>query len=266
MRKDHRVPSLRSIWLGQRMRHLRNEQGLTIKYVASAVEVDFSLIARFERGEHPLTRDQMTTLLAVYRLYEPRQREMLLRLAQAVWRPRWEVDFDGAVPDEAFVDVLWLESEADRIRIYSPLTIPDLLGAERSDDDPANPQERLAAERRHALHGQPPVDLTVVMDECALWHPHGDRRPPLEAGASVRVLPAQAPRPPGATVPFTIYCLPDPYPPAVVHIEHLSGRLLLTDASPYLTLFEALRRTALDPDQSRQLIATAQNTNPSQER
>jgi transcriptional regulator with XRE-family HTH domain len=32
------------------MRHLRNEQGLTIKYVASAVEVDFSLIARFERG------------------------------------------------------------------------------------------------------------------------------------------------------------------------------------------------------------------------
>lgn len=252
------------------MRQLREQQGLTLKYVAPVVDIEFAHLARFERGEMALNRDQLTALLAVYRAYEPEQREMLLRLAQAVWSPGWEVDFDGAVPDEAFIDMLWLESEASQILCYSPLAVPDLLHpiehADPSANEQAKARARLQSARQQVLHRQPPIDVTVVLDECALRHPYGDRTqwPKLLQqliqtaelpGVSLRVLTAGVSRPVSGSVPFTIYCLPEPYPPATAHIEHHGGRLLLADAGPHLAAFETLCRAALDPERSRKSIA-----------
>jgi hypothetical protein len=45
------VQTIRAQFLGQRMRKLRDDRGLTLKYVAGYLGVEFSTLARYERAE-----------------------------------------------------------------------------------------------------------------------------------------------------------------------------------------------------------------------
>jgi transcriptional regulator with XRE-family HTH domain len=272
------TPSLRVRWLGQHMRGLRDDQGLTLKFVATHLGMDFSKVARFERGNQPFTRDQVTALLDLYRAHDPDERAALLRLAQAAWRTQWAVDFDGTIQDESFGDLLWLESEATHIRCYSPQSIPELLhsaeyAGQRALDEmgTAAHAERVAArvrlttERQQSLSRVPtPVELTVVLDECVLRHPGGDRRvwasqiEHLRRAATLpnvdlRILPAGSPRPPGVQGEFTVFTLPHPSP-LVVHIPYLGGRLFLEHSYDHVDVFDQLCQAAADADGSPSLL------------
>ncbi|MEH1130143.1 helix-turn-helix domain-containing protein [Micromonospora sp. CPCC 206061] len=272
-----RMPSLRARWLAQHIRGLRDDQGLTLKYVAAHLGMDFSKLARFERGDQPFTRDQVIALLDLYRAHDPDERATLLRLAQATWRPQWAADFDGAVPDESFGDLLWLESEATQIRCYSPLSIPELLHSAGYAEKRAREtgiaasvehvaaRVRLTTERQQILSRAPtPAELTVVLDECVLKHPDGDqrmwdgqienlRRAAALPNVHVRVLPAGRPRPPGVEGGFAVFTLPQPSP-LVVHIPYLGGRLFLEHSHDHVNVFDRLYRSAADADESASLL------------
>jgi ribosome-binding protein aMBF1 (putative translation factor) len=69
--------SIRARYLGERMRSLREERGLTLKYIAAFLGVEFSTLARYERAEWPFRADHVTALLDVYGVYGERQREEL---------------------------------------------------------------------------------------------------------------------------------------------------------------------------------------------
>jgi transcriptional regulator with XRE-family HTH domain len=275
--------SFRSRLLGRLMRELREQAGLTMRYVAACLGADLALVRWFEHGDGSLARAQMAELLDVYREHDPQRREGLLRLAEAAWRSQAGPDFDGAMPDESFADLLWLEDEAHRIRYYSPTAIPDSLHtAEYAEQiaravlGPSSLPEQVAArlaiaeQRRHIIHRQPePVAIDVVLEECALRHAGRDRRVwsaqldhLREIGrlpnVQIRMLPTNATRPPQVVGPFTVFTLPQPYPGTMVHIEYLGGRLFLEngDASDHLHAFDQLRQAAASMDpRARSIVA-----------
>ncbi|GLI00948.1 helix-turn-helix domain-containing protein [Phytohabitans aurantiacus] len=278
--------SLRSRWLGHHMRELRDQRGLTIKYVAAYLGVDYSAVKRFEHGQHAFTREQVVALMDVYHEFDPHDRDRLLHLAQAVWQSHAQPDFDGAIPDEALADLLWLESEAIKIQHYSPVGIPELLHsaeyAERhahatSDKDVLPDliaaRTRMSEQRSQLIRRQPnPVQLQVALHECALRHKTGGERVwsgQLEhlrqvatlPNVHMHVLPADAPQPLDLRSAFTLFTLPQPSPAQVVHIEYLGGRLFLEGrgAADHLRAFERLRYAALESSASASFITELAN-------
>jgi transcriptional regulator with XRE-family HTH domain len=286
------VASFRARLLGRLMRGLREESGLTLKYVAAYLGADVGLVRRMEHGQSATTREQMIGLLDVYREHDPSRRERLLRVAEAAWRARSEVDFDGAVPDEAFADLLWLEAEATRIQYYAVTSIPELLhtaefaehlasatlgaGTVRQQVDA---RVQLTVRRQQVLRRSEQVLLEVVLDECALHHPPGDRQVwagqldhliKLAGSPTIRlqILPAAAVRPPQIVGGFAVFTLREPYPPSVTHIEYLGGRLLLDNGpdTVHSQLFDQLRELALPAEASTALIADLLNQSHTAER
>ncbi|MEJ3742805.1 helix-turn-helix transcriptional regulator [Actinomycetes bacterium KLBMP 9797] len=286
MARDPVVVSFRARVLGRLMRQLRDENGLTIKHVAAYVGVDFALLGRFERGEWSMPRHQVAILLDVYRVHDRDEQERLFRLAEAVWRSRSEMDFDGAVPDESFADLLWLESEATTIHCYAPSGLPDLLHAsgyadlvaravlgERAIQEQVDARVALAARRQQVLRRPDPVRLEVVLDECVLRHPVCDQRVWAEqldhlaavsqmTNVQVRILPAGVARPPHVCGGYCVFALSQPYPALVAHVEYLGGRLLMENgaATAHLQAFDRLREAALAPGASAGLVLSCQDT------
>src|ERR671916_3324072 len=92
-KREQFVQTIRAQWLGQRMRELREERGLTLKYIAAYLGVEFSTLARYERAEWPFRRDHVLALLDVYHVYDEGERQKLVTLAQEAWRVnQWELD------------------------------------------------------------------------------------------------------------------------------------------------------------------------------
>lgn len=260
--------SLRARWLGRLTRRLREDQGLTLKFVAAHLGADFGVVSRFERGEAALTRDHVIALLDAYRVHDTDQRARVLELAEQVWHAKGELDFDGVIPDQSFADVLWLESRACRIHCYQPVTVPDPLCTVDympwAHSDTGLPEQiaahtRLAQRRQQVLRREPdPPEIFVVLDEPVLDRRGGDVRVWRDQldhlaeaarlpNVRLRVLTGTASRPVGVDHGFTVFTLPALYPGPVVHIGYLGGRLLLEQsADRYLNAFERLDHAAVD--------------------
>jgi transcriptional regulator with XRE-family HTH domain len=276
------IVSVRARWLGERMRGLREERGLTLKYVAAFLGVEFSTLARYERAEWPFRRDHVVALLDVYGVYDETERTQLVQLAQDAWRiNQWEQDFDGTVYDTTFIDYPWLESRAEEICAYSAMTVPGLLQTPayaealiRAYEGGADAAEHkvqkwlnLRMERQRVLNLKNGPTLSVIVDEAVLRRPVGDRkvqrdqlaylrdagrRPKME----IRVLPSSVGVHPGLDGTFFVFRMPAPYP-AVSYVEHLGGRLFMeaTRAVCYSEAYSQLWETALRESESVALIA-----------
>src|SRR3990170_4346310 len=123
-RREPDRSSLRSRWLGSRLRELREDRGLTLKYVANFLGVEFADLAGHEHGRQVFVFDKVAALLDLYGVYDRVERDHLLGLARQVFRlPRWQDDFAGPDLDVSMLDFLWLESLAQRIRCYGPVLV-----------------------------------------------------------------------------------------------------------------------------------------------
>ncbi|MCW6010027.1 helix-turn-helix transcriptional regulator [Micromonospora sp. CPCC 205371] len=265
--------SLRARWLGERMRKLRDERGLTLKYIAAYIGVEFSTLARYERAEWPFRKDHVIALLDVYGVREEAERERLIQLACDAWQVnRWEPDFDGAIDDPQFVDCLWLESRSEQICAYGTMVVPPLLCtvdyaralfyAAHGRDAPEYKVDRwltLLAERQKVLHNPHPTRLHRPVGGAAVQRKQLEHLARLNASTDlsveVRVLPATAGAHAGHFGAFTVFRMPSPYPP-VAYVEHLGGRLYIeaTGAIHYGNAFDAMTEQALTVTESIQLI------------
>ncbi|MFI7470554.1 helix-turn-helix domain-containing protein [Nonomuraea sp. NPDC049646] len=209
--------------VGTRLRRLRIHRNLRQEAAAHALGVSIAKISRMERGLTPFRREDLFTLLNLYGVTDPAQREILISVAVGERSPSW---WDDDIPLADTVQ--WaLEHEARRIRVYQPRLVPDLLQIEEyaravqmARRYPSPPSEAIEAAVKNLLRRQQArtVPLWVVIDETVLWRPIGGdlamhlRQLDALAAAStgdvtIQILPLCSPFLP-VSEPFTIFSLP----------------------------------------------------------
>lgn len=277
-----KVSTLRGQLLGQQMRQLRQQIGLTLEQAAAYLNRDQSGLGRFERAEWPFPRQDVQLLLDLYCVGERPMRDYYLRLSEEAWRrDEWETEFDDAIYDRSFVDLPWLEGRATHIFAFDLGHVPGLLQTPEyaasliREAETAQATEALIdrwvemrMKRQAVLQGSQPVKFTSVLTESVLRARTGGAevmRAQLDHLASlarrhhieVRVLPMSAGAGAGVDGAFMVFGMPQPYP-EVAYVEHFGGRVFLEwpKSTRFVRLYDRLTVSALTPKESGELIMT----------
>ncbi|QFG25015.1 helix-turn-helix transcriptional regulator [Actinomadura sp. WMMB 499] len=270
--------TLRSQWLGQQLRELRDERGLMIKEVAEYLQRDPGTVSRFETGFYPIRRPDLMALLDLYGVSQPRQRDALLALSQDVWQKGW---WDGYATDVvgSLVDYAWLESRATHIRSFAAIVVPGLLQTPeyasaviKTNDADATPDQverwhELRMNRQQVLEDEKPTMLTAVFDESVLRRQVGSSQimcgqlRHLEQCAgnptvNIHILPLRAGTPAGTYGSFEIFELPSPFP-QVAYSETMAGGVYVEspDSDRFIRTYDGHMSRALGQAESLELIS-----------
>lgn len=262
--------SLRVVWLGQRLKALRESNNMTLKHAAAYLQRDPSTVGRFESGEYPIRRPDLTCLLDLYKVHDLPSREGYLDLCTKAWQTGW---WDGYLQDAAgtLIDLAWVEDLASEIELYNAVLVPGLLQthsyAERvmrvNEPDVSDAKIRswldLRMTRQQILDRPEPQPVSVILDEAALRRHFGDRdvmraelrhliemsqRPAMD----IRVLPLEAEAHSSATGEFMIFTLPAPLHRAA-YVETIAGNIYVESekTGPIEQAYDRLATAALDP-------------------
>lgn len=259
------------------LRRMREIAGMTLADVGARLTWSHSKLSRLETGDRRIQLGDLDRLLDLYGVTGDR-REVLVTMAlesrqKGWWDPYSDV-LRGRFPG--------LEAGASAIRIFEPLLVPGLLQTRdyirtivkvpRPDttDDDVDRRTQARILRQALLSRMDSPELSLVLDEAVLRRTVGGpavmreqlRRLATEAdrpNVTIQVVPFTAGAHPGMSGSFWLLTFP---PPAreVVYIEHELGDLYLEEReeiAQYRMLYDALRATALDPDESKALIADA---------
>jgi transcriptional regulator with XRE-family HTH domain len=273
-------PTVRRRRLGQELRRLREQKGMTAEEVAERLLVSQSKISRLENGRRSISQRDVRDLCGVYEVEDQRMVDSLMEMAKDSRQQGWWHAF-GDVPYSVYIG---LETDAASLRAFESQIIPGLLqtrpyaealiqGAlpETSTDDvEKRVQVRLRRQERVSTHDNP-LRLWAVIDEAALHRVVSSRlvmREQLEHLAemsqlphvTVQVLPYDVGAHPGLNGQYAILEFPDAADSSVVYIEGVTSDLYLEkapDVQKYSVMYEHLRAQALNVDQSRQFILNA---------
>ena len=208
-------PTVRRRRLAAELRAIREGSGKSADRVAAALKWSPSKISRYELARTGLKPDEVEKLLDYYGVSGPR-RGYLLDLAADAARKGWWEDFSAELlPD--YQQYIGFEHEASSIAIWHVEVIPGLLQAPAYARhiianygliEPIAPGmiERLVRvrmQRQLVLTREPPVELSVVLDESILRRRIGDARVMFEQlthladlgdrqNISIRILPLGA--------------------------------------------------------------------------
>lgn len=294
------MPEHGSLKIGRRrlateLRRLRELASLTGEEVADQLGWSGSKISRIELNRTEVKSTDLIKLLDLYGVGGT-QRTDLVALVQAPRNRGWWEAYSDAV-DAEYATYIALESEAEAADCWSPQLAHGLLQtgdyaravieahlAWMPTTPPAKVRRlvevRLA--RQRVLSNQQLLSLSVVLDESVLLRQIGDRpvmRTQLEhlvrvsrlPNVTVRVLPLKGAHP-LATGSFTLLAFPPILgigpPSAVLYIEDLTRNHLYADEeadadaqNTHRRAFDGLVSESLDPDQSRERIATVASQN-----
>jgi transcriptional regulator with XRE-family HTH domain len=273
-------PNVRRRRLAAELRRLRERAGFIGEEVARRLEWSTSKISRLERGQSGVKRTDLRRLLDLYRV-DPKRREELLALAEES-QPSGRLKAISAGLPEDHVQFLSFEAEAESVWNWQPQIVPGLLQTEdyaravmlgwhsMFTAPPSEAERRVEARRlrQQVLQRDPPLQLSVVMDESVLHRKLGEAsvmRAQLEhivevsrlPNIKVRVLPLKS-DPPVTTGAFTYIKFPQLHDVPlsdIVTFEHLTGTDHVEDQDEtykYGVAFQALEESALGLDQSRE--------------
>jgi transcriptional regulator with XRE-family HTH domain len=275
-------PTLRAQWLGQQLRALRESAGMTLKQAGDYLQRDPSMVSRFESAVYPIRRGDVLALLDLYGVSEESTRDGMLRLSEDVWRKGWWDGYENTVGRQ-YIDLVWLQTRAERLRTYGSILVPGLLQTreyaetlirnEAAADTPEEQIEKgieLRMTRQQMLGGEAPVDFAAVVDESVLRRVIGGpevmhsqltkllevtERPNVE----VRVLPLGRGAHAGLDGSFWLFEMPDPYPD-VANVGTLGGALYVEDDAAvdrFRQAYHQLSAMALNGKESAALIVAA---------
>lgn len=279
MARPRPEPSLRSQWLGEKMRELRKSRGISQNEAADYLQRDGTMLGRYENGTFPFRRVDVAGLLTLYGVDDEKLRAGLLEICDEAWRKDWWDDHRKDLGTD-FIDVPWLESRAERISTYQHLLVYGLLQTReyaealitRLESRRASAKQidrwvDLRIERQRILESDKSPQIDVVLEEVVLSRIVGSPQVMrnqlqqlLDTGertdVTIRIIPTSHGPHSGLNGSFNLYAMPEPYP-AVAYVETTGGSLYLEE--PKVSSFEAvwddLDRAALSPKESADLIA-----------
>ncbi|WP_431886132.1 helix-turn-helix domain-containing protein [Micromonospora wenchangensis] len=273
------IRTLRAQWLGQQLRALREERGMTLKLVSEHLQRDMSALGRYERADWPIRKGDVVALLDLYGFHHAAERARLLALAEDVWRTdRWDEDY-GDVVDSSFIEYPWLEGRADKVCCFHMTLVPGLLQtrayAEAVIRNAAEPEAsesmvnrwvELRLSRQEVLSKERPLTIHVVIDESVVRRRVGGVQVLRDQLAHlvklqtlphvrIQIMPSSVALHQGLDGTFWIFHLPEPYP-AVAYVESLGGRLYMESpkAERFLRSYDRLSKSALSKDESTALM------------
>jgi transcriptional regulator with XRE-family HTH domain len=270
-----RSPTIRRRRLGAELRRHREAAGITIDVVADRLGCSASKVSRIETGHTVAALRDVHDILDIYGVGESVKAE-LVQIAREAQQKGWWHPY-STVLSGAYVG---LEAAARSIRTYEQQVVPGLLQSEeyaiamiraaRLGDTDTEIEQRVHVRiaRQSLLTQDDPIDLRVVLDEAVLSRPVGGdevmrdqlmrlieaaRRP----NVTIQILPFAAGPHAGMDGTFAILEFEEDEDADVVFAENATGGLFLEKAEElrkYHSVFETIRATALDPEESIEMI------------
>jgi hypothetical protein len=178
-------PTVRRRRLAAELRRLRGRR--TGGAVANALGWSPAKISRYELGQSSFPLDEVEKLLDFYGVTEPRRGQLLDLAEEANQRGWWEEYADVLAPE--YMEFIGLEAEADTMAHWQIGVVPGLLqteeyarrlnaGYQSVIPTPPGILDRLVRVRmirQGLLTRDPPLRLSVVIDEAVLLRKIGDR-------------------------------------------------------------------------------------------
>lgn len=273
-------PSLRSRWLGERLRALREEGGRSRSDTAEFLQKDPSIVSRYETGEYPIRRADVYALLTYYGIEDEKTRETLLDLCEDVWRKGWWDPYKEEVAKD-FIDLPWLESRTDELCVYQNMVVHGLVqtrayaealirkAEEGAEEAQIERWVELRLGRQSILSGDNPIQYRMVVEEPVLRRPIGGAavmreqlQHLLEMGRQdhieVRVMPTAHGPHSGHLGSFELFAMPEQFTD-VAYVETLGGALYVESpgVERFAKAWEDVSGGALDPQRSAALIKSA---------
>jgi transcriptional regulator with XRE-family HTH domain len=269
-------PTVRRRRLGNELRRLRENAGLTIEQVAKRLECSGSKVSRIETAQVSATTRDVRDMVELYGV-TGRERDGLIQIAREARRKGWWYPYSD-LPVATYVG---LEAEATSTRMYTGFLVPGLLQtpdyarealhAIRPDLGPEEIERRVEVRmaRQPLLTQDDPLTLWAVLDEGALRRVIGGQEVMrqqllrlVEATAlpnvTLQVLPFSAGAHAGLDGPFTIIGFREPADHDVVFMENTMSDLYLEESDEirrYSMLFEHICAAADKPDDSAAFFA-----------
>ncbi|GAA2637466.1 helix-turn-helix transcriptional regulator [Streptomyces axinellae] len=270
-------PTVRRRRLGQELRRLREQRGMTAEEVADRLLVSQSKISRLENGRRSISQRDVRDLCGVYEVEDRRVVDSLMQMAKESRQQGWWHAF-GDIPYSVYIG---LETDAASLRVYEPQVVPGLLqtrpyaeavvaGAlpeataadiERRVQVRVRRQDRIRETRN-------PLRLWAVLDESVLRREVGGKHTMAEQlgyliemsqqpHVTLQVMPFSMGAHPGVNGQYAILEFPDASDSTVIYLEGVTSDLYLekaNDVQNYSVMYEHLRAQALNPDQTREFI------------
>jgi len=257
------------------LRRHREAAGVTIDAVAARIGCSTSKVSRIETGHTSATPTDVQNILDIYGVDEAIKAE-LVQIAREARQKGWWHPF-STVLTGAYVG---LEAAARSVRTYEQQVVPGLLQSEeyaiamiqaaRLGDIDQEIEQRVHVRmaRQSLLTSDDPIDLRVVLDETVLSRPVGgdevmrdQLRRLIEAArlpnVTLQILPFAVGAHAGMDGTFAILEFEEERDADVVFTENATGGLFLEkieELQKYHAIFEAIQATALDPDQSAEMM------------
>ncbi|MFI5906866.1 DUF5753 domain-containing protein [Dactylosporangium sp. NPDC051541] len=155
------------------LRRLRRERELTQDLVAAEMEWSLSKLIRIENGTVAISVSDLRSLLAYYRVHDPRTVDELLALARAAKRRMWWDEF-RPVLSTPLVTYVGFEAEAARVGEWAPVMFPTLLQTQRYAHATTDTERRVEFHLRRQEEffsreaREDPLSLQVLLDESVL--------------------------------------------------------------------------------------------------
>lgn len=283
MVRSRSTPTTRQRELAERLRDLRQAQGLTVESVAQSLMVHPSKISRLETASRRPSPRDVRDLCQLYSVSDD-ERNRLMALAAQALETAWYQDVDL---DAAFRTFVGLEEAASVVCTLQTNMIPGLLqtasyarvlvaGIRTPLQMPEGRLDEIVSarmRRQEILRGESPPRLHAVIDEAALRRPLGPAHVMAEQVSvlldwsekpfvTVQVIPFDAGAHPGLDGRFSVLQFDNPQVRDTVYVEGLLGELFLDkdqDVRRYLETFRYVsERVALTDDESGRLLAKIQ--------
>lgn len=239
-----REPTLRSRWLGQQLREMRDQKRLTLKQVAEYTQRDASSLSRMEAGIHPARIPDVLAYLEMCEVDDDHLRKGLIQLAKDARETGWWEEYSGQ--PENLTDRMWLESRAVEIKSFEAIVVPGHLQTQRyaasvirqaDFDVPAevvNLYVELRMQRQERIDSNKNLFIDVILDESVLHRLVGGREVMFEqldhllersnrSDTRISILPWSAGAHSAADGCFDVIKLENPYPPAIGYVPSANG-------------------------------------------
>ncbi|HEY7431085.1 MAG TPA: helix-turn-helix transcriptional regulator [Streptosporangiaceae bacterium] len=277
-------PYVRRLRLGAELRGLRGEAGLTHEQLAKRIGESRAQISRLENG-HVVDQAGVMKILDALGVDEERWTQVMTIAREAGERGWWESTRGMGDRQALYAN---LEAGATVIHEYQQtflprlLQLPEFVRARSDAEGTLGPLTSFTVDgvlagnagRQRMLRRPGAPSYEVILDEMAVRRvaappevvkaqlSHLAATVNADPRLSLRVLPIDA-RIDCFTVPrctFSVYSYPDPGDPAVVAVDTVTSDLVLTEpdeVAPYQELYTRLRKAALSPTDSLDLLTTA---------